>query len=1138
MKKYHNIDVINNRNIGNSFDPHLNVSIKSKSQGPTKFEKNLAEKLFLRRVYTGSRSVKPCQISSYRANFLIVFSPDGTKLASTNGDHNVYIIDIATCKVLNTLKGHKRTPWTVAFHPSNNNVLASGCLNGEVRVWNLNDDSFESWQSPGHTVIASVAFHPKFNILAIATFKDIYFWDWNTSIIFGQTSTESDEEKIRYIKFDSTGDKLITAIALKNRMLSQYDSIAFREVFQFSCERRILKDIKMIMKFCDSLFQDMPEKHIVEKVSPLKKTTKPASRLRSESLLEETLPYLCKFHLDLVSGHLNVTCFCPTEFSTKVLDILKKNTLPFDYLVDKCYFCRYTWLYNSVFQLRIMNQQKNHICQGIRRFSEDDHVWSFSDCRYQELLEENANELNGVTEETLRYCFEQFAKTRIAPHFAEFMPEDGLCSKNSNSDFLDDEQNKEPGNPSTSKKPFTHEIPLRSDCFLKFCETFKLLPSGTFVPFLTSFAELYHYLPALQQISTKDDTSRLNLIMNEWEYLYCKLLLINNMIEGDNGLILKKRSVKTIDLNLESDDNINSSIFKENQELKKRLFREKQNHPADSKRINKENEESGNMKKIKSDKYDVNEGASTSSYFPENKQNCSSDGNENADTTNCTNCEKPEKQCNFCRKFDSSNYKLSNTALQLLRKDVDILSNEILRRNESKTQRHRMEKLYKQQLDTEISRIDGALFITIQIIKKCIRMHLSTLITELKKLLKINLTLVESKDPEFDNVYIRLFIFIIKRVVTFTRSILEFLCEYRYNINELIEIRTDSAKTVSTSHLSSSLRIRQHQNLNFRRNCNFDVDEPVFKEENIPHGSELSDDESNVEVSDNILSGISNDQFDGYVAQRCRPGPSNQSTDCSNIRLFKDSRNTFSKKVVASSSYIDKHLRFLECASDRRLRDDSSANSHEILVQNVNRLLFHQLQCQSVQIPEYYNSHPLHRLQVWDFSQLEVPDISNRNQNLVVSECKVHNDATISVSNDNSKVAVLLSSNQYDQPDWLGVFSLEWKTLGQILCSVALNQIAVSLSFSPTDQYLAVGFSFMYWEDLKMADIISVQQEINNWRNFNLLSRRSPIATSLIDITFVHRTEFIITVNCIRWSPIPGQGLIFGNSFGEIKFVV
>lgn len=84
----------------------------------------------------------------------------------------------------------------------------------------------------------------------------------------------------------------------------------------------------------------MAEKNITEKVPVSKKTPKTTIRPRSESLLEETLPYLCKYHLDLVSEHLNVTCFCPAEFSTKALDILKRNTLPFDYLVDKCYFCR------------------------------------------------------------------------------------------------------------------------------------------------------------------------------------------------------------------------------------------------------------------------------------------------------------------------------------------------------------------------------------------------------------------------------------------------------------------------------------------------------------------------------------------------------------------------------------------------------------------------------------------------------------------------------------------------------------------------------------------------------------------------------------------------------------------------------
>lgn len=28
--------------------------------------------------------------------------------------------------------------------------------------------------------------------------------------------------------------------------------------------------------------------------------------------------------------------------------------------------------------------------------------------------------------------------------------------------------------------------------------------------------------------------------MTEWEYLYCKLLLVNNLVEGDGGLMMRK----------------------------------------------------------------------------------------------------------------------------------------------------------------------------------------------------------------------------------------------------------------------------------------------------------------------------------------------------------------------------------------------------------------------------------------------------------------------------------------------------------------------------------------------------------------------------------------------------------------------
>lgn len=72
-----------------------------------------------------------------RATFLMVFSPDGTKMASTHGNHNIYVTDIKTGKNIKTLVGHPRTPWCITFHPTSNQIIASGCLGGQVRIWDL-----------------------------------------------------------------------------------------------------------------------------------------------------------------------------------------------------------------------------------------------------------------------------------------------------------------------------------------------------------------------------------------------------------------------------------------------------------------------------------------------------------------------------------------------------------------------------------------------------------------------------------------------------------------------------------------------------------------------------------------------------------------------------------------------------------------------------------------------------------------------------------------------------------------------------------------------------------------------------------------------------------------------------------------
>ncbi len=58
----------------------------------------------------------------------------------------------------------------------------------------------------------------------------------------------------------------------------------------------------------------------------------------------------------------------------------------------------------------------------------DRHVWKFDDHRLEELKCENEDDANGLTEESMRHCFEQYARSRIAPYFAKFMT-DGVCSE-------------------------------------------------------------------------------------------------------------------------------------------------------------------------------------------------------------------------------------------------------------------------------------------------------------------------------------------------------------------------------------------------------------------------------------------------------------------------------------------------------------------------------------------------------------------------------------------------------------------------------------------------------------------------------------------------------------------------------------
>lgn len=113
-----------------------------------------------------------------RSTIAAAFSPDGRTLASTHGDHTVKIIDCQTGKCLKVMSGHRRTPWVVRFHPLYPEILASGSLDHEVRLWDAKTAECIGSRD-FYRPIASIAFHAQGEVLSVASGHKLYIWHYN-----------------------------------------------------------------------------------------------------------------------------------------------------------------------------------------------------------------------------------------------------------------------------------------------------------------------------------------------------------------------------------------------------------------------------------------------------------------------------------------------------------------------------------------------------------------------------------------------------------------------------------------------------------------------------------------------------------------------------------------------------------------------------------------------------------------------------------------------------------------------------------------------------------------------------------------------------------------------------------------------
>nr|XP_002128991.1 activating molecule in BECN1-regulated autophagy protein 1 [Ciona intestinalis] len=198
--------------------PNIVVALRNRSSGCTqrKFTQGPLKAFAEKCAATLSSKNRKVELPARtRTTFMTAFSPDNRLIASCHGDHNIYISNISTGKVENSLVGHSRSPWCLSFHPSSNDIIATGCLNGEVRVWDLRGGGSESWmvsENEAMVTIASLSFHPTDHVLLIAAGNEIHFWDWSLPQPFASVKTGSAAERVRLVRFDMWGTNILTGV--------------------------------------------------------------------------------------------------------------------------------------------------------------------------------------------------------------------------------------------------------------------------------------------------------------------------------------------------------------------------------------------------------------------------------------------------------------------------------------------------------------------------------------------------------------------------------------------------------------------------------------------------------------------------------------------------------------------------------------------------------------------------------------------------------------------------------------------------------------------------------------------------------------------------------------------------------------
>lgn len=175
-----------------------------------------------------------------------------------------------------------------------------------------------------------------------------------------------------------------------------------------------------------------------------------------------------------------------------------------------------------------------------------------------------------------------------------------------------------------------------------------------------------------------------------------------------------------------------------------------------------------------------------------------------------------------------------------------------------------------------------------------------------------------------------------------------------------------------------------------------------------------------------------------------------------------------------------------------------------------------------------------HRVQRWDFRQCQIPDLTQSKANIVVEHCKLHNDASIDISQDATFLATFVPSHRgFPDDNILAVFSLLPESFGQCLYTKSFGPNAISVSLSPENCYILVGLAAK-----RLSWVFTPNQLVGQIYKMKEQGAGEMSMKHVTDVLHpcVNEGRPHVSVNSARWLPEIGDGIVYGTNRGDLHF--